>query len=41
MNLNSLNYAQLEYLLTELGYRLGRRDEGGRIWIHPEFEALQ
>lgn len=41
MNLNSLNYAQLEYLLTELGYRLGGRDEGGRIWIHPEFEALQ
>ena len=41
MNLNVLTYGQLEYLLTELGYQLGGREEGGRIWIHPQYDALK
>jgi len=41
MSLNSLTYAQLEHLLTELGYHLGGRDVGGRIWTHPQYDALK
>lgn len=41
MSRDALTYGQLEYLLTELGYHLGGREEGGRIWIHPQYDALK
>ena len=41
MNHKGLTYGQLEYLLTELGYHLGGQEEGGRIWIDPQYDALK
>jgi hypothetical protein len=39
---STLTYGQLEYLLTELGYRLTpSAEEDARLWENPQFEAVK
>ncbi|HLK58598.1 MAG TPA: hypothetical protein VKU00_18655 [Chthonomonadaceae bacterium] len=42
MRNRTLTYGQLEYLLTELGYRLTPSPEqGARLWENPKFDAIK
>lgn len=41
MSNRALTYGQLEYLLTELGYRLRPSQEQGRLWENTEFDAIK
>jgi hypothetical protein len=42
MQHETMTYAQLDDLFTQLGYRLMPRNEGGpRVWENPKFDAVQ